>query len=534
MHMPNPYLHYLHQLSRLAAIIVVGVGVLVLCAWWLDIPTLYRVATSLPPMTPNTALAFVFSGLSLYLLQPETLSPVRQYSGQALAIAGFGLGILTLLAAAQVLPQNVVVQLLGPLNVAAPYVLQDSAQMAIGFTLTCLGLFVLGQNRPLLTRITQWAAFLSVMGLVVVFLGYANEEDVFYLFSNSVKGMSIHTATAFALLGWGIVLAKVEQGFLHLMAENTVGGMVVRRLMVMLCLFPVLSGWLPFIVHSDKFTHTQLALLQAAFMFFIAIMLVIRLARRLDRQDLLCRQAEEAARQHQADLAHFQRLNTMGELASGLAHELNQPLAAIANYAGACQRMLKHGQDSQRLIEPLEGIQQQARRASAIIRRLRAFVRKQQPNKALYALPALVQDAELLMKDLLHKYAVLVTTQYASTIPDLYMDAIQIEQVVMNILQNAVDAMRPQTHERCIRIRIGLLTDELVQVAIQDNGSGIDPELMQRIFDPFVTTKGDNGMGIGLSLCSSIIEAHGGTLWVESELGKGATFYFTLPMHGGA
>ena len=527
--MLNPYLHYLHHLSRLAAITVVGLGCVVLLAWWLNIPTVYSIAPGLPPMTPNTALALVFSGLSLYLLQPETLSPGRQFAGQLLALGGFWLGIFALLATTQVLPRPWVEYWMG--STAVPYVLQDSPQLAIAFTLTCLGLFALGLKQPIWTKITQWAAFLSVMALVVVFLGYANQEDVFYLFSNSsVKGMSIHTATAFALLGWGIVLAKVEHGFLHSMAENTVGGMVVRRLMAMLCLFPVLSGWFPWLFTSHYFTHTQLALLQASFMFFIAIMLVIRLARRLDRQDILCKQAEENARQHQADLAHFQRLNTMGELASSLAHELNQPLAAVVSYAGACQRMLKQGQDVENLKEPLEGIQHQARRASAIIRRLRAFVRKQQPNKALHDLHALLEEVQWLMKDVIRKNAVTITLDWHGQIPLLWMDAIQVEQVVMNILQNAVDALGQRPSEREVVITVEMLSESLVQIALRDNGTGIDPELLQRIFHPFVTTKGEKGMGIGLSLCRSLIEAHGGTLWVESQLGNGATFFFTLPL----
>ena len=522
----NPYLHYLHQLSRLAAISVVGVGVVVLCAWWLNIRV--TLSPDIPPINPNTALALIFSGLSLYLLQPETLSPLRQYAGQALAAGGVILSILTILASAQLLPEAAVVSLLEPLA-RAKVLLQDSPQMATAFALTCISLFILGFNRSWLVRITQWAAFLSVMALVVVFLGYANKENLFYRFSGGT-GMSILTATALMLLGWGIVLAKVEHGFLSVMARATVGGTVVRSLTFLICAFSVLSGWLPLLLSSRYLTHTQIASLSASAMILVGMMVVVRLANRMDRQESLYRQAEEEARQHQADLAHFQRLNTMGELASGLAHELNQPRAAIANYAGACQRMLKQGQESERLVAPLDGIQQQAKRASAIIRRLRAFVRKQQPNKALHSLPALVHDAEFLMKDVLHKHKVDVQVQCGYAIPELYMDAIQIEQVVMNIMQNAVDAMRQQTYPRYIHISIRQLMDGLMQVAISDNGTGIEPDLMERIFHPFVTTKGENGMGIGLSLCRSLIEAHGGTLWVESELGKGATFYFTLPV----
>lgn len=236
-------------------------------------------------------------------------------------------------------------------------------------------------------------------------------------------------------------------------------------------------------------------------------------------------------RQHQTELAHVSRLNTMGEMASGLAHELNQPLAAVANYAGACQRMIQSGQTPERLLEPLAGIQKQALRASEIIRRLRAFVRKQQPQKLRVSLDGVIHDALLLVKHQANRMDVPLLLEVRQGLPPVAVDAIQIEQVILNIVQNSIDAMQvTPSHLRQILLRAFVNADGLLQVDVRDTGPGMDDELKTKVFDAFVTTKGDRGMGIGLALCRSIIEAHGGRLWVESGVGQGTTFSFTLPV----
>jgi signal transduction histidine kinase len=524
------HLRRLHRLSLSAAIFVVAVGGMVLLGWWGSLPMFYRLTGGLPQVEPTSAVAFMLTGAALYFLQPITISPLRRAFGWVLAVLGCLLGFLTLLEYAHWLPNKWLEGLLADFLPCSPPDLKMSPHTALIFTLTNIALLLLGSNRGALVRLTQWSAFLGVMALVGVFLGYAYGEDVFFnLFGQ--KGMALHAATTFTVLGWGIVLARPEQGFFRIVAADTAGGALSRRGLFLIALFPILLGWLPLLLASMALTHREVESVLATVLVFIAVVIMIRLAYRLHEQELQYRQVQEDVRQHQTELAHVSRLNTMGEMASGLAHELNQPLAAVANYAGACQRMIQSGQAPERLLEPLAGIQKQALRASEIIRRLRAFVRKQQPQKLRVSLDGVIHDALLLVKHQANRMDVPLLLEVRQGLPPVAVDAIQIEQVILNIVQNSIDAMQvTPSHLRQILLRAFVNTDGLLQVDVRDTGPGMDDELKTKVFDAFVTTKGDRGMGIGLALCRSIIEAHGGRLWVESGVGKGTTFSFTLPV----
>jgi signal transduction histidine kinase len=524
------HLRFLHRLALVAAISVMLVGALVLSGWVNGIPALYRVAEDLPPMTPGTAFSFIFTGAALLLLQPQKPSALRVMAGRVLAVGGVLLGMLLLLSYLYETPNLLLGRGLEWLGVFGLTPLKDSPQTAAGFVLTSIGLFFLSLDHPKLVNVAQWSALGSVMLLLVVFFGYAHKEDIFYVFTGEL-GMALHTATAFALLGWGIVLAKVEKGFFSIMASDGSGGLVVRRVMFLMALFPPLLGWLPVLLVSNWLTPTEVESLLAALMVLVIIMIVIRLAYQLDHEETLRERAQDEVRQHQADLAHVVRLNTMGEMASGIAHELNQPLAAVANYASACQRLIQSGEEPQRLQEPLAAIHKQAMRASEIIRRLRTLVRKQQPQKVSACLEQVIHEALQLSKMSAMKHHVPLLLELDDAVPDIKIDIIQIQQVILNIVQNAIDAMgETDVYRRQVLVRSYLNPEGMVQVDISDTGPGIAAELKPRVFDAFVTTKGNSGMGIGLSLCRSIIEAHGGNLWVESGQGQGATFSFTLPV----
>ncbi len=493
------HLTFLHWLAHAAAFSVMALGAMALFAW---------VKGSVWIMTPEVAVSFLFTGAALFLLQPEQPSTLRRTVGQVLALGGIGLGMGMLLG-------------------LSPF--QDSPQTAVAFILTSIGLFFLSLERAVLISVAQWAAFISVMLLVTVFFGFAHQEDMFEILTGKA-GMELPTATAFALVGWGIMLAKVEKGFFRIMASDAAGGVVVRRVLFLMALFPPLLGWLPILLVSGWLTHTQVESLLASVMVLIIVLIVIRLAYRLDAEERLHEQARQQASEHQNELAQRVSRNTMGEMASGIAHEINQPLAAVANYANACLRMIQSGEEAQRLREPLQAIQQQAVRASEIIRRMRALVRKQAPNKTKACMEQVIHEALLLTKANAGKLNVPLLLELDDALPDIFMDVIQIQQVIMNIVRNALEAMQDVIiQRRQVLVRSFVNPMGMVQVDILDTGLGMDTALQQRIFEAFVTTKGTQGMGIGLSLCRSIIEAHGGQLWVESEPGQGATFSFTLP-----
>ena len=242
------------------------------------------------------------------------------------------------------------------------------------------------------------------------------------------------------------------------------------------------------------------------------------------------RRAEQESRQHQAELVHVCRLSTMGEVATGMAHELNQPLSAIVNYANGCTRRLQSGQGRpEELVGAMTQITAQAKRASEIIKRLRALVGKQPPARAEVDLNHLVREVCSFLEFETSRVGVVIELELSGEAIPVCVDLVQVEQVLLNLVGNALDALeeRPES-ERRLRIRTEL-EDDWAHVAVADSGPGIDPEHLKRLFDPFVTTK-EGGMGMGLAISQTIVENHEGRIWAESVLGQGSTFHLRLPL----
>jgi two-component system sensor histidine kinase TtrS len=240
----------------------------------------------------------------------------------------------------------------------------------------------------------------------------------------------------------------------------------------------------------------------------------------------------EKSRQHQSEMAHVARLSTMGEMASGIAHELNQPLSAISNYTRGSIRMLQNSElaNKGQLITAMEQVASQAERAGEIIRQLRRFVRKEEPEREWVSLELLIRSLLGFIQPELRKGEVKVTLELASGLPTLWVHGIQLEQVLLNLIRNAIEAMQDNRGER--RLGLGAWQEgELVYLEVSDNGHGIDAALRERLFTPFVTTK-KQGMGLGLSISQGIIEAHGGQMRLESSPGEGTHFIITLPLRG--
>ena len=244
----------------------------------------------------------------------------------------------------------------------------------------------------------------------------------------------------------------------------------------------------------------------------------------------LTEREESAARlqEIQTELARLGRLNEMGEMASTLAHELNQPLSAIANYVHGCARLLQHavGDRDIQVRDALLEAGEQSIRAGQIIRHLREFVTKGETEKRTESLRQLVEEAGALALVGSREKGVRTVFDFTSDNDQVFVDRIQIQQVLTNLLRNAIEAMK-QTEKKEIRVSVCSDKMGLLTVTVEDSGPGISAEVAQDIFKPFTTTKA-GGMGIGLSISRRIIEAHGGDMTVsKSELG-GASFSFTL------
>jgi two-component system sensor kinase FixL len=247
----------------------------------------------------------------------------------------------------------------------------------------------------------------------------------------------------------------------------------------------------------------------------------------------LTEREESAARlqEIQGELARLARLNEMGEMASTLAHELNQPLSAIANYTHGCARLLRDMDEdiAVRMRSALEETANQSLRAGQIIKHLREFVTKGETEKAPQNIRRLVEEAAGLALVGSREKGVRTLFEFEPGPETVMVDRIQIQQVLTNLMRNAIEAMR-DCERRELVVRTTPRLDETVAVTIEDTGSGIAEEIAGQLFKPFVTTK-HGGMGIGLSICKRIVESHGGELTVASNPAGGATFLFTLPIY---
>ncbi|HUL08512.1 MAG TPA: PAS domain S-box protein [Candidatus Acidoferrum sp.] len=252
-------------------------------------------------------------------------------------------------------------------------------------------------------------------------------------------------------------------------------------------------------------------------------------------RDLTERQLVENRMQElQSELLHVSRLSDVGQMASALAHELNQPLAAIVNYVQAMRRML-HASNAvlpPRIVETMDKTVAQAARAGEIIQHLRSFIRKGESERHSEDLNKVVEEATALGLVGAKEGGISVRMQLSADSMPVLIDKVQIQQVVFNLIRNSVEAL-PASTVRILSVSTARGEDGLAHVAVGDTGPGLAQTVLDQLFQPFVTTK-EKGMGLGLSICRSIVEAHGGRLWAAPNAPTGVTFEFSLPMaeHG--
>jgi len=246
-------------------------------------------------------------------------------------------------------------------------------------------------------------------------------------------------------------------------------------------------------------------------------------------RDLTERQNTETRLQElQAELVHISRLSAMGEMASALAHELNQPLSAIANYHTGMTTFLRSRTDETALTlkEPIEAAGAQALRAGEIIRRMRNFVARGETDREVIPLNRLIEEASALALVGARENSVRVRFDFTD-VGTVLVDKVQIQQVILNLIRNAIEAME-ESPRRELVLSAASSDRRMMLVSVADTGPGISAEIAGQLFQPFVTTK-SAGMGVGLSVSRTIIEAHGGRIWVESNPGGGTIFRFTIP-----
>jgi PAS domain S-box-containing protein len=240
---------------------------------------------------------------------------------------------------------------------------------------------------------------------------------------------------------------------------------------------------------------------------------------------------EQQDQLHLDQLSHITRLGLMGEMATGIAHEVNQPLTATVNYASALKVLATANEPDLEKIAKVAGlVAEQALRAGKIIHRMKTFCQNHNTSSTSTDINALIKDSVLLCNSDLKKYNVTLHLELAESLPLLFIDSIKIEQVLINLISNSTEALSTkEIKPKSITISSLMLEENQLQIQVRDNGSGIEPALQEQLFMPFITTKTE-GMGMGLSICRSLITAHHGTLTFDSQPGLGTCFYITLPV----
>ncbi len=247
-------------------------------------------------------------------------------------------------------------------------------------------------------------------------------------------------------------------------------------------------------------------------------------------RDLTETQKTEARLQElQSELVHVSRLTAMGEMASALAHELNQPLSAIANYMKGSRRLLEDSSDERATIlrDAMDKAAEQALRAGQVIRRLRDFVARGESERRVEGVKKLVEEASALALVGVKDKGVRVRFEFDPRTDFVLADKVQIQQVLLNLMRNAIEAME-DSEKRELVVSTSLAPDDMVEISVADTGAGISPEISAQLFQPFITTKRE-GMGVGLSISRTIVEAHGGSIAPRLNPGGGTVFWFTLP-----
>lgn len=248
-------------------------------------------------------------------------------------------------------------------------------------------------------------------------------------------------------------------------------------------------------------------------------------------RDLTDRQEREARMQEiQSELVHMSRVTALGEMASALAHELNQPLSAIGNYLNGLRRMFAAGvpEDAALVRKALDRAAEQSLRAGEIIRRLRDFVSRGETERRVESLHKMVSEANALALVGAKEQGVRVVMKLDRKHDAVLTDRVQFQQVLLNLIRNAIEAMAETTGKRELIIASAPDPDGFVRVSVTDTGPGITQAVGERLFQPFNTSKA-SGMGVGLSICRTIVESHGGRIWAEPNPGGGAVFHFTVP-----
>ncbi len=263
--------------------------------------------------------------------------------------------------------------------------------------------------------------------------------------------------------------------------------------------------------------------------FLVATLLITGLMEIKRRVEESRARDQEALRQAQADLAHVNRVTTMGELTASLAHEVNQPIAAAVTDANTCMRWLTRDHpDVEEARQAASRVIKDATRAAEIISRIRLLFKKGAPQQELVDVNEVIREMVVLLRNEASRYSISLRTELVADLPQVMGDRVQLQQVLMNLMNNGIDAMKDVAATRELALKSQRAGNGELMVSVSDTGVGLPPQQADQIFNAFFTTKVD-GTGMGLRISRSIVESHGGRLWAANNSPRGASFHLTLP-----
>jgi len=263
--------------------------------------------------------------------------------------------------------------------------------------------------------------------------------------------------------------------------------------------------------------------------FLVATLLITGLMEIKRRVEESRARDQEALRQAQTDLAHVNRVTTMGELTASLAHEVNQPIAAAVTDANTCMRWLTRDHpDVEEARQAASRVIKDATRAAEIISRIRLLFKKGAPQQELVDVNEVIREMVVLLRNEASRYSISVRTELVADLPQVMGDRVQLQQVLMNLMNNGIDAMKDVAATRELALKSQRAGNGELMVSVSDTGVGLPPQQADQIFNAFFTTKVD-GTGMGLRISRSIVESHGGRLWAANNSPRGASFHLTLP-----
>ncbi len=521
----------LEWIPPLATLAVILIASTVLLGWYFGLPDLYSFLPGLPAMTPDSAIGMLFCGIALYLLSPTGDSPMRRRFGQAFALFCLLPALFNTAGSLYLIPESA-------LDKLSPYLLSlesdltgQSAHRNIAFFLGGLALFLLGFKKTGILITVQWLAAIILTIAIVILFSYIYSMTAYYGYTG-VTSMALPSALGLAFLSNGILFARPHEGIMRLITSDAAGGIIMRRLLPIVIIAPLMIGWMMLAGQRIGLItpHFGLAMHEVLTALLITVF-IIRIAVTLNREEWLRQTAEAGAKKHQSDLAHLVRVNTLGEMVANIAHELKQPLTAISLYAANSKEMLSSSDtEISQLRKMLDEIQNQSLHAAEIIRRTREFAHKREPQAGTVQLNDLITDIRDFLGTVARSSGVKIELELTPELPVIEGDATQLRQVLINIIHNAIECLQAKKNKpRRVTVQTCLTKTGEVSTVITDNGPGMSAETLSHIFESFFTTKGETGMGMGLSISRSIIEAHGGQLWARSTPGEGASFTFTLP-----